>query len=711
MDAKVNQCDFFLSHVLARGAAGGSSGSGSERREQAMDIGAHGSNAHAHNQQSDDDNAPNTTRARWLTATISRVASERLTVAIQHVTASQHFTDQQPKLPAHDLPPYNATTNITSQPIRSRAMRVHDENMAPPVVNGAVKTLHQRTKSVPAFNTLYQADAVKAANKKVLGDANTNLRLAQPSKDDSALDKKAGAGIVKPTAALARPAARPLAAKSISAQNVPTSLSSATNSILPVTSKGLSQISEAIAEQPKKLVTKKSTRVLKTADTVSQSEAEIKKPVSILPSSQQSFLSEHQGGVLLPRQEVRKTETVLLREEVAPRPASSGVPAGFASSEEYMIYLESQTNHPNVPISRAVNILPSNATITEHFYDEDDDDYYYEDAYPTTHGESTGGVTTVLVPFNSKKVEHELAVARAHVESTRTAEDIEDEQWDTSMVAEYGDEIFGYMKSLEQRMTPNPRYMEQQQEIQWSMRAVLIDWVVQVHGRFSLLPETLFLTVNYIDRFLSCKIVSLAKLQLVGATALFVAAKYEEVNCPTIQEIIYMVDGGYSVDELLKAERFMLSMLQFELGWPGPMSFLRRISKADDYDLETRTLAKYFLEITIMDERMVGCAPSFTAAGAHCMARLMLGKGEWTLPHAHFSGYTYAQLRQLLQTILDCCEDPRKHHSAVFEKYADKRFKRSSTYVESQMQRGFSLPKLPKGSMVVDNVTVASFLK
>ena len=122
-----------------------------------------------------------------------------------------------------------------------------------------------------------------------------SLRLAQPSKDDSALDKKAGAGIVKPTAALARPAARPLSAKSISAQNVPVSLTSTNN----VTSKGLSLISEGIADQPKKLVAKKSTRVLKTADTVSQSEAEIKKPVSILPS-QSSLVSEPQGGVPLP---------------------------------------------------------------------------------------------------------------------------------------------------------------------------------------------------------------------------------------------------------------------------------------------------------------------------------------------------------------------------------------------------------------------------
>lgn len=178
-------------------------------------------------------------------------------------------------------------------------------------------------------------------------------------------------------------------------------------------------------------------------------------------------------------------------------------------------------------------------------------------------------------------------------------------------------------------MLPNPHYMDNQTEIQWSMRAVLIDWVVQVHIRFSLLPETLFLAVNYIDRFLSTKIVSLGKLQLVGATAIFLAAKYEEINCPSVGEIVYMVDGGYTNEEILKAERYMLSMLQFELGYPGPMSFLRRISKADDYDLETRTLAKYFLEVTIMDERFVGSPCSYIAAAAHCLARMMLKKGEW----------------------------------------------------------------------------------
>lgn len=178
-------------------------------------------------------------------------------------------------------------------------------------------------------------------------------------------------------------------------------------------------------------------------------------------------------------------------------------------------------------------------------------------------------------------------------------------------------------------MQPNAYYMDCQTEIQWSMRSVLMDWVVQVHARFNLLPETLHLAVNCIDRFLSRKIVSLGKVQLVGAIAILVAAKYEEINCPSVSEIVYMVDNGYTVDEILKAERYMLSMLQFELGWPGPMNFLRKISKADDYDLETRTLAKYFLEITIMDERFLACTPSYSAAAAHCLSRMMLGKGIW----------------------------------------------------------------------------------
>ncbi|KAJ9134597.1 G2/mitotic-specific cyclin-4 [Pleurostoma richardsiae] len=337
---------------------------------------------------------------------------------------------------------------------------------------------------------------------------------------------------------------------------------------------------------------------------------------------------------------------------------------------------------------------PASSEYEEYWDDEEDDDLYDEQGYTTAHSYRSHGdnTTMILAPKVTTKVQRELEEARIITENNLSQDDIDEEMWDVSMVAEYGEEIFHYMKDLETRMLPSPHYMDIQTEMQWSMRSVLMDWLVQVHNRFNLLPETLFLTVNYIDRFLSCKVVSLGKLQLVGATAIFVAAKYEEINCPSVQEIVFMVDGVYTIDEILKAERFMLSMLGFELGWPGPMSFLRRVSKADDYDLETRTLAKYFLEVTIMDERFVGSPPSYLAAGAHCLARLMLKKGDWSHAHAHYSGYTWSQVKPLVAMLLECCQSPRKHHGAVYDKYCDRKFKRAAAFVEDEVEKGFALP-------------------
>ncbi|KAM3512827.1 hypothetical protein MY11210_003532 [Beauveria gryllotalpidicola] len=335
----------------------------------------------------------------------------------------------------------------------------------------------------------------------------------------------------------------------------------------------------------------------------------------------------------------------------------------------------------------------------EEWDEEEDEEYDDQDqAYTTAHSfrsrdYTTVGATTLLAPRLTARVQRELEEARLEVEESKFAADFEEEAWDVSMVAEYGDEIFDYLHELEIKMLPNPHYMEMQTEIQWSMRSVLMDWLVQVHSRFALLPETLFLTVNYIDRFLSYKIISVTKLQLVGATALLVASKYEEINCPSMDEIVFMVDNGYSPEEILKAERFMLSMLNFELGWPGPMSFLRRVSKADDYDLDTRTLAKYFLELTIMDERFVASPPSFLAAGAHCLSRLILNKGDWTKAHVYFSGYTWSQLKPLVTMLIECCEHPRLHHAAVYEKYREKRFKEAATLVQLALDRGFTLPQ------------------
>jgi hypothetical protein len=179
---------------------------------------------------------------------------------------------------------------------------------------------------------------------------------------------------------------------------------------------------------------------------------------------------------------------------------------------------------------------------------------------------------------------------------------------------------------------PEPDYMSNQNEVTWKMRGILVDWLVEIHTKFRLLPETIFLAVNIIDRFLSVRVVSLVKFQLVGVTALFIAAKYEEVCCPSVQNFLYMTDGGYTDEEILKAERYILGIIGFNLSYPNPINFLRRISKADGYDMQSRTVAKYLMEISIVDHRFMSTPPSLIAAGAAWLARKVLGKGAWVRP-------------------------------------------------------------------------------
>lgn len=131
------------------------------------------------------------------------------------------------------------------------------------------------------------------------------------------------------------------------------------------------------------------------------------------------------------------------------------------------------------------------------------------------------------------------------------AEDIDD----PLMVAEYANDIFEYMRELEAQSIPDPNYMNHQDDLDWKTRGILVDWLIEVHTRFHLLPETLFLAVNIIDRFLSAKVVQLDRLQLVGITAMFIAAKYEEVLSPHVENFKRIADNGFSEAEILSAER------------------------------------------------------------------------------------------------------------------------------------------------------------
>ena len=223
------------------------------------------------------------------------------------------------------------------------------------------------------------------------------------------------------------------------------------------------------------------------------------------------------------------------------------------------------------------------------------------------------------------EVEQEVEDEMDKIVAELDGEDIDD----PSMCAEYVREIFQYYRQLEKTTMPNANYMEHQEELEWKMRGILVDWLIEVHTRFRLLPETLFLTVNIVDRFLSSKVVPLDKLQLVGITAMFIASKYEEVLSPHVGNFVHVADDGFSVEEVLCAERYTLQTLKYDLSFPNPMNFLRRISKADQYDIQSRTFGKYFLEVALVDHRFLKYTQSHVAAASMYLARMILDRGPW----------------------------------------------------------------------------------
>ncbi|KAG6880124.1 hypothetical protein C0992_005831 [Termitomyces sp. T32_za158] len=251
---------------------------------------------------------------------------------------------------------------------------------------------------------------------------------------------------------------------------------------------------------------------------------------------------------------------------------------------------------------------------------------------------------------------------------------------DPSMVSEYADEIFEYMNDLEEEMMPSPDYMNDQTEITWAMRQTLVDWLLQVHLRYHMLPETLWIAVNIVDRFLSKRVVSLVKLQLVGVTAVFIAAKYEEILAPSVEEFVFMTESVYPREEILKGERIMLQTLDFRIShYCSPYSWMRKISKADDYDIHTRTLSKFLTEVTLLDHRFLRVKPSLVAAVGMYTARRMLG-GTWDEAFVFYSDYTEEQLIPGHELLVEKLTESNFSRQYVYKKYAHKKFLKASLY-------------------------------
>jgi cyclin B len=203
--------------------------------------------------------------------------------------------------------------------------------------------------------------------------------------------------------------------------------------------------------------------------------------------------------------------------------------------------------------------------------------------------------------------------------------------------------------------------MKNQKDINHKMRSILIDWLVEVSNKFKLQPQTLWLCVNILDRYLEQVQTNRSKLQLVGVTALLIACKYEEIYPPEVKDCVYITDYAYDRAEVLQMEATILTQLEYKMSIPTGYHFLIRYLNSIQASERTRHLANYYAERNLQESDMLLVRPhKFAAAALYAALKqqndqypVLLRKTTiWNKFLQEESGLTEKDLRETAKTII-----------------------------------------------------------
>ncbi|KAG7943236.1 hypothetical protein I3843_15G028600 [Carya illinoinensis] len=255
---------------------------------------------------------------------------------------------------------------------------------------------------------------------------------------------------------------------------------------------------------------------------------------------------------------------------------------------------------------------------------------------------------------------------------------------DPQLCATFACDIYKHLRASEAKKRPSTDFMERvQKDINASMRAILIDWLVEVAEEYRLVPDTLYLTVNYIDRYLSGNVMNRQRLQLLGVACMMIASKYEEICAPQVEEFCYITDNTYFKEEVLQMESAVLNFLKFEMTAPTTKCFLRRFVRAaqginEVPSLQLECLANYIAELSLLEYNMLCYAPSLLAASAIFMAKYLLFPSQkpWNSTLQHYTIYKPSDLCNCVKDLHRlCCDSHTSSLPAIREKYSQHKYK------------------------------------
>ncbi|CAG7875806.1 unnamed protein product [Brassica rapa] len=261
---------------------------------------------------------------------------------------------------------------------------------------------------------------------------------------------------------------------------------------------------------------------------------------------------------------------------------------------------------------------------------------------------------------------------------------IDNNDADPQLCPPFACDIYNHLRAAEAKKRPAVDYMETvQKDVNSSMRGILVDWLVEVSEEYRLVPETLYLTVNYIDRYLSGNVIRRHKLQLLGVACMMVAAKYEEICAPQVEEFCYITDNTYLKDEVLDMESAVLNYLKFEMSAPTAKCFLRRFFRAahgvnEAPCMQLECMANYIAELSLLEYTMLSHSPSLVAASAIFLAMYILDptRRPWNSTLQLYTQYGAMELRGCVKDLQRFCSNA--HVStlpAVRDKYSQHKYK------------------------------------
>lgn len=189
-------------------------------------------------------------------------------------------------------------------------------------------------------------------------------------------------------------------------------------------------------------------------------------------------------------------------------------------------------------------------------------------------------------------------------------------------------------------------YLRMQSDINERMRAILVDWLTEVHLKFKLVAETLYLAVDIMDRYLEKVPVSKGRLQLVGVTSMLIASKFEDIYAPEISDFVYITDRAYDRDMIITMEASILKTLEFNISCPIILLFLERYCEILETDRKNAMLARYFAELTLSDYKMLKYRKSLIAAASlYLMHKIMSVEPPWPQALQNCSPYNEEDLK------------------------------------------------------------------